>query len=127
MAKSKPFTIEEIRALIPRFAATAQMFEGLLHQYEGGKVKAVKGKAKAVKATNGRRGPRRKRRGGAGSDKIREKLLGALKGGKGLQLSDVVKRTGLDAGAVKYHLRRLRAAKQVRVTGSRKEARWAAT
>ncbi len=121
MAKSRPFTIEEIRALIPRFAATAQMFEGLLHKYEGGKAKA------AVKATNGRRGPRRKRRGGAGSDKIQEKLLGVLKGSKGgLQLGVIVKRTGLDAGAVKYHLRKLRASKQVRVSGTRRDARWAA-
>ena len=123
MAKSKPFTIAEIRALIPRFAATALRLEWLMHKFEGGKADA----AVKAKATNGRRGPRRKRRGGAGSDKIQEKLLGVLKGAKGgLQLGVVVKKTGLDAGAVKYHLRKLRASKQVRVSGTRRDARWAA-
>lgn len=124
MAKSNPFTIAELRALLPRFAATAEMFQGLLHKYEGAKTKA-KVKVKA-KAKNGRRGKRRARRGGAGSDKIQEKLLAVLKAGKGLQLNEVVQRTGLDAGAVKYHLRKLRASKQARVSGSRKEARWLA-
>src|SRR5436305_2101248 len=70
-----------------------------------------------------RRARARRRRAGC-STKIQDKLLATLKAAKGLQLKDVVARSGLDSGAVQYHLRGLWAKRKVRVVGSRKEARW---
>ncbi|HZS38435.1 MAG TPA: hypothetical protein VFF06_16485 [Polyangia bacterium] len=116
MPRPKPLTLSELHSIIPRLAATAKMLEDLARQYGGGRASSA--------AAPGAKVGRRARRSAGGSEKIHEKLLAALKGGKGLQLKDVVKRSGLDTGTVQYHLRALRSKKRVRVVGSRREARW---
>ena len=115
MPRPKPLTLSELHSIIPRLAATAKMLEDLAGRYGGGR---------ASSAAPGAKVGRRARRSAGGSEKIHEKLLAALKSGKGLQLKDVIKRSGLDAGTVQYHLRALRSKKKVRVVGSRREARW---
>lgn len=107
----KPLMLKELQALLPRFQATVEALVG-----------GAPKESKSPKATKGKK-TRKKRGGGAGAA-IRDKLIATLKAGKGFQLREVVERSGLDAGAVQYHLRALRSAKLARVVGSRKEARW---
>ncbi|HZS36623.1 MAG TPA: hypothetical protein VFF06_07355 [Polyangia bacterium] len=119
MPKTTPITIAELAALLPRIAATAQLLDGLARRH-----------AKSAGAPAKGRGPGRKKRSSrtrAGSSALRDKLLAALKGKKGLPLGDIVKKVGAPRSAVKYQLRQLRSQKKARVVGDRKKARWFAT
>jgi len=120
--KRSPLTISELNALIPRLAATAAMLEDLARSYAAASSGGARGSGGAGGGKRVGRG--RSRSGGAA---IRDKLLAALKGGKGLGLGAIVAKLGLDRGAVKYHLRALRAQKKARVVGDRNKARWLAT
>jgi hypothetical protein len=110
MPKSKPLTLPELKALLPRIQAT---------------VEALVGRGRGAAASSGRAlAGHHASRGRAGAERLQEKLIAALKGKKGLQLKEIVKRVGADSGAVQYHLRKLRSQKRARVVGDRKEARW---
>ncbi len=68
---------------------------------------------------------KRPRKRSADGKALQAKLLtviGAAK--KGASLADVIKRSGIERGAVKYHLRSLRRQKKAKVTGTRRTARW---
>jgi len=81
--------------------------------------KATQSAARAPAPAVGRR-----RRADSG---MQQKLVLAMKGSKaGLSLGQLVKAVGGNRGAVKYHLRALRAQKKARVKGDRKLARWMA-
>jgi hypothetical protein len=115
MPKAQPLSLAELLSLLPRVQATFELLVG--------KATAA---AAPVAARRAAAAPRGRRRGG-GDSAVQQKLLATLKGAKGgLSLGDLVKRVGAQRGAVKYHLRALRAQKKVRVKGDRKLARWMA-
>ena len=56
---------------------------------------------------------------------MRQTIIDTLNRSKaGLQLSEVVRRTGLERGAAAYHLHVLRRQKKVRMIGTRATAVW---
>src|SRR5262249_30077626 len=86
---------------------------------------AAPSRAPATKATRAAAPRGRRRRGGESA--LQQKLIDTLKASKGgLSLGDLIKKVGGQRGAVKYHLRALRAQKKVKVKGDRKLARWMA-
>jgi hypothetical protein len=110
MPKARPLSLTELNALLPRIQATVEMLVGSARQSRG-----------AEPTPKARVGTRTR----AGAARIQERLLSTLKGAKsGLSLGQIVKRSGAERTAVKYHLRRLRAQKKARVVGDRKLARW---
>jgi hypothetical protein len=114
MPKAQPLSLAELLSLLPRVQATLQFMVG----------RAAAAKAAPRAAAKAARPGRRRRRGG-GNPALQQKLLDLLKASKGgLSLGDVVKKAGGPRGAIKYHLRALRARKKVRVKGDRKLARW---
>src|SRR5437870_10818477 len=96
MAKADPLSLAELLRLIPRIQSTLELLVG-----------------EAQPAT------RTRARNGKGTD-----LLGVMSRKKGLSLAELVKKSGVDRGAVKYHLRALRRARKVKLVGDRKTALW---
>jgi hypothetical protein len=115
MPKAQPLTLAELAALLPRLEATVATLVG----------QGRRGRAAAAPSDGQRKAGRGARsRSRAGAAQLQDKLLGVLKGGKGLQLGEIVKKVGADSGAVQYHLRALRTKNLARVVGDRKQARW---
>jgi hypothetical protein len=114
MANHKALSLAELNDLLYRVQATLELLVGTPGRGAKAAQATGRGKAKAKAPTRTR----------AGAAKLREKLLGVLKAGKGLQFGDVVKRAGAAPGQVQYHLQALRSKKKVRVQGKRSAARW---
>ncbi len=116
MAQSKPFSLIELSALMPRLEATAEYFLKL-NQEKG------KRAAAATSAVPRRNAGKREPRGNAAA--IEKKIIAALKDSKnGLSTVEVATKTGLRKERVFYYLKKLQVEKRARMTGMKSTARW---
>jgi hypothetical protein len=107
MPTAKPLSLAELLSLLPRIQATLELLVGT--------------------AGNSARPADRPQRGRRAQSELPAQLLATLKQSKtGYSLKELQQKVGADRGAIKYHLRALRARKKARVKGNRRSARWMA-
>jgi hypothetical protein len=110
MPKAAPLSLAELLRLLPRIQSTLELLVG-----EGGRASSASDAAPV----------RRRRR--RGDSQHANQLLSIMKGHrKGLSLGEIEKASRADRGAIKYHLRALRAARKAKLVGNRRTAKWLA-
>ncbi|HEX4457750.1 MAG TPA: hypothetical protein VIA18_07255 [Polyangia bacterium] len=128
----KPFSIQELNAILPRLRATVEAAARLaevqraveqIAQPAVRRGRPPKGETVAAPPSNG--GGRGRKNDPAAASTLRSRIvsyLGSAK--KGAALRDIANALDADAEAVRYGLNLLRGDKKVRMTGSRATALW---
>ena len=140
---TRPLTLGELEALVPRLRATLDQAEHalkVLHDVSGlliggsasaprrgpGRPPGVKSTTKANKPETASKGGKRTRRGKAAAKDAEDQLSGFLRsiGKEGASAGEVETSTGLARAQVNAGLRKLRERGEAKLVGTKRNARW---